>query len=159
MTAWQSGDRVRVRRFDPDGLPEFRYGFIEDLITDRSLAVVLLDDDLRPTSVAIGDLAPIGITTVELCLDSTDLCSTIDHDPTERRGLVSMWQAEADQAGLAIERVVPLGPDGAGLHDDLDGWSLAEIHAAGEIHLLRATCQRPDIDVIHLRAVVRHWES
>ena len=156
---WQPGDRVRVSHDDSDGLPEYLYGFIEELSEASDAAVVLLDDEIRPVRVRLSDLAPIGITTVELSLDSHDLCRSLDADAAQRKGLVSMWQAEADQAGLAVERIVPLGADGSGLHDDIDGWSLAEVHAGGEHFLLRATCQGPDRDVVHLRAVVRHWES
>ncbi|MEI7993137.1 MAG: hypothetical protein WCH93_12025, partial [Actinomycetota bacterium] len=49
--------------------------------------------------------------------------------------LIVLWQAEAEQAGIDVERLVAL-PTGS--RADLDTWALAELYAGGVRFLLRA---------------------
>ena len=150
---FRAGDRVRVRREGDDGLPQFCYGFIGSLAGPSGPATVLLDDELGPAVVVLTDIESIEVTTVELCLPGNDLC----HDGALRRGLVAMWQAEADQAGLAVEDLVAKGD---GVRDDVGSWALAELRAGGERFVLRASLVGTDPDMVHVRAVpYSHWDS
>ena len=47
----------------------------------------------------------MSITYVELCLDGADLLD----DPSLRQGLVNLWSAEADEAGLEVGSLERLG--------------------------------------------------
>jgi len=132
---FRTGDRVRVTRRSPEGTPAFEYGFLERIDDGRTHAVVLLDDDLRPQRVALADIAPIEIATVELCIDTKNMETAPAGEPALRDELVVLWQAEAEQAGIDIERLVAL-PTGS--RADLATWALAELHAGGVRFLLRA---------------------
>jgi hypothetical protein len=146
------GDRVKVRLEGDDGLPLVQYGFVGGVATPDGPALVLLDDELGSEVVPLCDIEPIEVTTLELCLPGTDLCG----DNALRRGLVVMWQAEAEQAGLAVENVVPMGD---GVLDDVGSWALAELWAGGERFVLRASMLANDPDMVHVRAVPHsHWD-
>ena len=73
----------------------------------------------------------VSITNVELCLAGSDLMS----EPELRRGLVALWHAEADTAGLDVDALHPIGD---GLRDSNDSWALAELVAGGEQYVVRA---------------------
>jgi hypothetical protein len=149
---FRTGDRVRVRRETEDGLPLYCYGFVGALAGPDGPVTVLLDDELGPEIVPLSELQPIGVTTLELCLPGLDLC----HDAELRRGLVAMWQAEADQAGLAIEHLEPMGD---GVRDDVGSWALAQLHAGGERFVLRACVEMNEPQSVHVRATPHHWDS
>lgn len=149
---FRAGDRVRVRRAGDDGLPFHQYGFVGGVAGPDGPAMVLLDDELGPVPIPLHDIEPIEVTTLELCLPDTDLC----HDGALRRGLVAMWQAEAEQAGLALEQVVPMGD---GVRDDVGSWALAELWAGGERFVLRASLLAHDPECLHVRATPYHWDS
>ena len=68
---------------------------------------------------------------VELRLEGADLLS----DPSLRQGLVNLWTAEADQAGLQIRTIEPLG---TGVRNGSDAFALAEMRAAGQQWVLTA---------------------
>ncbi len=132
---FQPGDRVRWESLGEDGFPIVRYGFVGGSNGDHTRVAVMLDDELKGTTVVdLTQLAPVTITNIELRLEGTDLLS----EPSLRHGLVHLWTAEADQAGLEIRHVLPrhdVGPPEPG-----DGCVLAEIHAGGEQYILRADC-------------------
>lgn len=148
---FRAGDRVRVRCTGDDGLPLFQYGFVDCIDGPRGPAIVLLDDELGAKVVAVDDLEHIAVTTLELCLHGMDLY----HDAGLRRGLVAMWHAEADQAGIAVENLVLMGE---GVRDDIGSWALAELCAGGERFVLRASVLANDPDMVHVRAVPHHWD-
>jgi len=149
---FRTGDRVRVRRETEDGLPLFQYGFVGGVAAPDGPAIVLLDDELGPEVVPFEDIQPIEVTTLELCLPGLDLC----HDAALRRGLVAMWQAEAEQAGLAIECLEPMGD---GVRDDVGSWALAQLQAGGERFVLRACLEMTEPQTVHVRATAHHWDS
>jgi len=132
---FRTGDRVRVTRKSPEGAPAFEYGFLERIDDGRTHAVVLLDDELSPQRVALADIAPIEIATVELCIDTNNMETAPSGEPALRDELIVLWQAEAEQAGIDVESLVAL-PTGS--RADLDTWALAELHAGGVRFLLRA---------------------
>ena len=61
--------------------------------------MVMLDGELGGDVIDLEQLRPVTITNVELHLDGPDL---ID-EPELRRGLVHLWQAEAETAGLDVD--------------------------------------------------------
>jgi len=104
-----------------------------------------LNGDLRDLS----QIQPVTITTVELCLTGNDLIN----EPDLRRGLVALWHAEADSAGLDVDALHPLGgPDGDGLRDSSESWALAELMAGGEQYVVRAFQLPNEPDLVRIRA-------
>jgi hypothetical protein len=148
---FQAGDRVRWETTDDDGLPLVRYGFVGGCNGDLSRVVVMLDGDLAgDTVVDYSQLEPVTITTVELCLDGTDLLD----DPSLRQGLVNLWAGEADQAGLEIRALSFLG---TGVRDS-SGFVLAELWAGNEQYVLRASADTTS-NTIRIKADDPHrWE-
>jgi hypothetical protein len=141
-----------VRRTGDDGLPLSQYGFVGGVAGPDGPAIVLLDDELGPEVVPFCDIEAIEVTTLELCLPGMDLCK----DGALRRGLVGMWQAEADQAGIAVERVELMGD---GVRDDVGSWALAELRAGGERFVLRASVVVDDPGMVRVRATPHsHWD-
>jgi hypothetical protein len=149
---FQHGDRVRIQMTGDDGLPLVRYGFVGGFVGDPSgndgyegLAV-LFDDDLAGDMVIdLSQIEPVTITNVELRLAGSDL---ID-DPALRQGLVNLWFAEAEQAGLEIGALHAIG---TGVRDSSEGYVLAELMSAGQQYVLRAVCEPNDSDVVRVRA-------
>jgi hypothetical protein len=142
------GDRVRVVTTGDDGFPVVKYGFVGGVTGDdpqHSPVVVLLDGELGGDVVDAGCLQPVSITNVELCLAGDDLMT----EPELRRGLVALWHAEADTAGLDIDALHPLGD---GLRDSSDSWALAELTAGGQQYVVRAFCTPNEPGVVHVRA-------
>lgn len=151
---FQPGDRVRWETIGDDGLPMVRYGFVGGSNGDGSRVVVMLDGDLKgDTVIDIDQLAPVTITNVELLLHGADLLD----DPSLRQGLVNLWSAEADQAGLEIRAIEYLG---TGVRDSVgDGFALAELHSGGRQYVLRAVCDATNNETVHVRAdLPRRWE-
>lgn len=126
------GDRVRHECVDDDGLPLVYYGFVDE-VRDDGTVIVLLDVELGYVPVHVDELQPVDVTTVELLLDGRDLVD----DPELRRGLVSLWQAEADDAGLDIDAVHAV-ESCTGRCNQQERWCLAELEAGGERYVLRA---------------------
>lgn len=130
---FQPGDRVRWVSLGDDGFPIVRYGFVGGTNGDHSRVAVMLDGDLKGDTVVDRDqLQPVTITNVELRLRGTDLIT----DPSLRHGLVNLWTAEADQAGLEIRAVEPVD-DTVELPLDR-GCTLAQVHSGGRRYVLRA---------------------
>lgn len=141
---FQPGDRVRWTCDGDGGLPLVRYGFIGRIDDTVGRAVVMLDGDLRGNSVIdLSELQAVTITAIELRLRGSDLLD----DPSLRRGLVSLWSAEADQAGLEVGDVSPLG---AGVESST-GFTLAELQSGGSSYLLSATIEQA-ADIVWVRA-------
>ena len=85
------------------------------------------------------------ITNIELRLDGADLLS----DPSLRQGLVNLWIAEADQAGLEVTSVEYLGHQGWGSSTS-DECALAELRSGGQHYILRAMTD--GLDTVRVRA-------
>ena len=94
--------------------------------------MVMLDGELSGDVIALDQLEPVSITNVELHLDGPDL---ID-DPTCASGLVHLWQAEAEQAGLDVDASMECLGAGERLPDH--SWSLAALTSGGEQYVVRA---------------------
>jgi hypothetical protein len=148
------GDRVRWETTGDDGLPLVRYGFVGGTNGDGDRVVVMLDGELKGDRVIeLAQLAPVTVTNVELRLEGADLLD----DPSLRQGLVNLWSAEADQAGLEIRALHCLGTGVRDVADD--GFALAELRAGNHQYVLRAV-PGPTPDTISVRADVPHrWET
>lgn len=141
---FEAGDRVRWETTGEDGFPLVRYGFVGDFGGDGQTVTVMLDGDLTgETVVDPTQLVPVSITSVELCLEGADLLD----DPALRQGLVNLWSAEVDQAGLEIHALQLLGN---GVREP-DGFALAQLWAGTQQYVLRAGpgCTG---ETIHVRA-------
>jgi hypothetical protein len=139
------GDRVRWATMGDDGLPLVRYGFVGGVASERGPVMVMLDGELSGDVVDLDQLQPVSITNVELHLEGPDLIE----EPELRRGLVHLWQAEAEQAGLDVDSMECLG-SGQLLPDQ--SWSLAALTSGGEQYVVRAMRDRSDPGVVLIRA-------
>lgn len=148
---YQPGDRIRWESLGDDGFPVAHYGFVRGVNGDSSRVVVMLDGELNGDRVVPHhELAPVTITNIELRLRGADLLT----DPSLRQGLVNLWSAEADQAGLEVRSVVYLGPNGyvTGTNGSTgsNGCALAELLSGGEHYILRAL--NPSADEVWVKA-------
>ena len=144
MTRYQHGDRVRLHTTDADGLPLVKYGFVGGVADQRVL--VLLDGEFGADAVVDdSQLEPVTITSVELRLRGADLLE----DPRLRHGLVNLWSAEAEEAGLEIGALHCMGD---GVRDSSEGYCLAELMAGGEHYVLRVVRDSYRSDVVRVRA-------
>lgn len=139
------GDRIRYECEGDDGLPLIRYGFVGGVAGSSGPLVVMLDGELSGDVVNLAQVQHVTVTTVELILHGTDLVD----EPELRRGLVSLWHAEADTAGLDIDHLHPYGD---GECDRPGGWCLAELVAGGDRYVLRAMRCEHDTDMVRVRA-------
>ena len=139
------GDRVRWETTAEDGLPLVRYGFVGGVASEHGPVMVMLDGELGGDVIDLEQLHPVTITNVELHLDGPDL---ID-DPELRRGLVHLWQAEAETAGLDVDSLESLGT-GRPLPDA--SWSLAAVTSGGEQYVVRALRSAAEPGVVLIRA-------
>lgn len=139
------GDRVRVETTADDGFPVVRYGYVGGVTGIDGPVVVMIDGELGGDVIELGDVQPVSITNVELCLAGDDLMS----EPHLRRGLVALWHAEADMAGLDVDALHALGD---GLRDSSDSWALAELVAGGEQYVVRAFHLPNEPDIVRVRA-------
>ncbi len=139
------GDRVRWFADGDDGLPLVRYGFVGDEPLPSGEVKVVFDDELRARIVALERLVPVTITSVMLELHGGDLVS----DPDLRKGLVHLWEAEAESAGLEVEAMRCLG---LGVQESPMSWALAEVTSGGERYVVRAWYAMHDVEVIQVRA-------
>ena len=123
-----------------------RYGFVGGVVGDRGPVVVMLDGDLKNnTIVDRSEIEPVTITNVELRLLGTDLLD----DPALRQGLVNLWSAEAEDAGLSIGTLNCIG---AGVRDSREGYALAKLIAGGEPYVLRAIRESNGSEFVRVRA-------
>lgn len=139
------GDRVRVEITGDDGFPVVKYGFVGGVTGTDGPVVVMLDGELGGDVIDLCCVQPVSVTNVELCLGGDDLMT----DPALRRGLIALWHAEAEQAGLDVDALHPLGD---GLRDSSDSWALAELVAGGEQYVVRAFHLPNEPDIVRVRA-------
>ncbi len=142
---YRPGDRVRVVTTGDDGLPLVRYGSVGGMTGRNGPIVVMLDGELGGDVLDPSEVEPVSVTCLELCLTGDDLVD----DGELRRGLVGLWHAEADAAGLDIEALHPL-PEA--LRDSSESWVLAELTAGGEHYVLRAVRSPNEPGAVRLRA-------
>lgn len=146
MNAFLPGDRVRVQSTGDDGFPLVRYGFIGSTVNGEGPVEVMLDDDLRGSTVVDrSQIQSVCITNLELRLSGADLLD----EPSLRHGLAHLWAAEAEQAGLDIGALHPIGDDGR-------GYLLAQLTSAGEHWILRAIRESEHSDVVSVRVEPPH---
>ncbi len=145
MTMFHAGDRIRMECTGEDGLPLVRYGFIGGIPTGLGPLEVMLDGDLSGSIVDPAFVKAVELTTVELRLSGGDLIE----EPDLRRGLVGLWQAEADEAGLDVGGLRPIGD---GLRDSSDSWALAELTFGEDLYVLHAIRLPNDPSTICIRA-------
>ena len=148
---FQAGDRVRWQSTGDDGLPLIRYGFV-GYYDGNGHVTVMLDGDLTgDTVVDLSQLAAVSITSVELCLSGADLLD----DPSLRQGLVNLWSAEVDEAGLEIRALERLG---TGVKESDDGFALAQLWAGSEQYVLRASRDDTGETVVVRADAPRIWD-
>lgn len=148
----QPGDRVRWESTGDDGFPLVRYGFVGGSNPDGSRVVVMFDGELKGDQVVdLDQLEPVSITNVELRLRGSDLLD----DPALRQGLVSLWSAEADQAGLEVHSIEQCERVAEGLADEpaIEGLTLAEIESGGRSYVLQALADTAVHDLVRVRAI------
>jgi hypothetical protein len=145
MTAFRPGDRIRYETIDDDGFPFVRYGFVGGEAVDGGPVVVMLDGELAGAVVDVATLAPVHIGTVSLVLDGRDLLE----DPSLRQGLVNLWLAEAEDAGLQIGALRMIG---TGVRHANDAYVLAELDACDENYVLKASACTERSDAVIVRA-------
>jgi hypothetical protein len=145
VTVYRQGDRVRVETMGDDGFPIVRYGFVGGLAGGEGPLVVMLDGEISGDIVDAAEVEPVSLATVELCLRGTDLVD----DPDLRRGLVALWRAEADSAGLDVDCV---HDHETGEYDGRGCWDLADLDCAGERYVIRAITPPMEPGVVRVRA-------
>lgn len=142
---FETGDRVVQKLLDDDGLPRTRYGTVGGVLTPGGPIVVMFDDVLGGDILEADQVELVLITTIELQLDGVDLAA----DPDLRQGLASMWLAELERSGLAVDSHFLLG---AGLRDSSDTWALAEVNAHGATYIVRVHTDPNSPGVVRVRA-------
>lgn len=145
MATFSAGDRIRYETIDDDGFPLVRYGFVDGETSDGGPVVVMLDGELGGDVVDHDKLAPVHIGSVALKLEGRDLLD----DPSLRQGLVSLWMAEAEDAGLQIAALHPIG---TGVRDSSEGYVLAELSTCDQQYVLKATECSEHHDAVIVRA-------
>ena len=145
MTMFSHGDRIRYSTVDDDGLPLVRYGFVGGSSDSDGPIVVMLDGELSGDVVSISEIEPVHVSNVTLTLAGTDLLD----DPSLRQGLVNLWAAEAESAGLEIGALHHIG---TGVRDSSEGYALAELSSGGDQYVLRATLCQHDRDAVMVHA-------
>ncbi len=145
MTLFSHGDRIRYSTIDDDGLPLVRYGFIGGITGVNGPVVVMLDGELGGDVVNLTEIEPVHMSNVTLTLTGSDLLD----DPSLRQGLVNLWVAEAETAGLEIASLHSIG---TGVRDSSEGYALAELSSGGDQYVLRATLCAHDRDAVEIHA-------
>ena len=145
MTTFNHGDRVRWATVDDDGLPLVRYGFVGGVTGTNGPIVVMLDGELAGDVINPTEIEPVHMSNVTLTLSGTDLLD----DPSLRQGLVNLWVAEAETAGLEIAALHCIG---SGVRESSDGYALAELSSGGDRYMLRATICPHDHESVMVRA-------
>ena len=139
------GDRVRWPTVDDDGLPVVRYGFVGGVSEADGPVVVMLDGELAGDVINPDEIEPVHMSNVTLILTGTDLLD----DPSLRQGLVNLWVAEAETAGLEIASLQSIG---SGVRDSSKGYALAELSSGGDTYVLRARVCPNDQDSVMVHA-------
>ena len=131
MNPFHHGDRIRYATTGDDGYPLVRYGFVGGVSDNGGPVMIMLDGEIRGDVVEQSTVEPVHMCNVTLTLDGFDLLD----DPSLRQGLVSLWAAEAESAGLQIAMLHVIG---TGVRDSKDGYALAELSSGGASYVLRA---------------------
>ena len=153
MTVFNHGDRVRWATVDDDGLPVVRYGFVGGVTGTNGPVVVMLDGELGGDVINPTEIEPVHMSNVTLTLSGTDLLD----DPSLRQGLVHLWAAEAETAGLEIASLHCIG---TGVRDSSEGYALAELSSGGDQYVLRATVCPHDHEAVMVHADrPNRWET
>ena len=132
MTDFKLGDRIRYATTDDDGFPWVRYGFVGSIGGADEPVRVMLDGELAADVVDLALVETVHISNVTLTLGGSDLLD----DPSLRQGLVNLWAAEAESAGLQIASLHCIG---TGVRDSSEGYALAELNSGGQRYVLRGT--------------------
>ena len=93
------GDRVRWATTGDDGLPLVRYGFVGGVASESGPVMVMLDGELNGDVIDLEQLQPV----IDHQRRAAPRRARPDRRPELRRGLVHLWQAEAEQAGLDVD--------------------------------------------------------
>ncbi|CAN5852280.1 hypothetical protein BH18ACT2_BH18ACT2_15970 [soil metagenome] len=141
------GDRVRWSSTGDDGLPMVRYGFVGGVADEAGPVMVMLDGELSGDVLQLDQLEPVTILSVSLHLHGRDLVE----DPELRRGLVHLWRAEAESAGLDVDRLECLGTG----EPATPGWSLGAVSSGGQDYVVKALPSARDDQIICVRAETR----
>ena len=144
MSPFGQGDRVRYSTMGDDGFPLVRYGFVGE-VDDGGPIAVMFDGELGGQLVDPSEIEPVHLSNVTLVLAGSDLLD----DPSLRQGLVNLWAAEAETAGLQIAGLRCIG---TGVRDSTEGYALAELSSGGDSYVLRATLCSHDRDAVMVRA-------
>ncbi len=148
---FRQGDRVRYATTDDNGFELVRYGFV-GAVSALGAVIVLFDDELGGDAVNADQLELVDICSVTLKLTGSDLLD----DPILRPGLVNLWRAEADDAGLEISDLHPIEVD-VSERDATGEMRLANITTADHQYTLRAM-RCPIEDAVILRCErANHW--
>jgi hypothetical protein len=107
----------------------------------------MLDGELGGDVIDVSEVQQVSVTSVELRLHGSDLFD----EPVLRCGLLALWEAEADRAGLDLDALHHLGD---GVRDSNDSWALAELTSGGEHYVVRALRLPHDPEVVRVRADV-----
>ena len=141
------GDRVRWATMGDDGLPLIRYGFVGGVASESGPVMVMLDGELSGDVIQLDQLQPVTVLNVKLHLHGNDL---ID-DPDLRQGLVHLWRAEAESAGLDVDYLETLGTG----EPAAPGWWLGTVSTGGQDYVVKAMPSTRDDQVICIRADYR----
>ena len=153
MSGFSHGDRIRYSTTGDDGLPLVRYGFVGGVSDNGGPVVVMLDGELAGDVVDPTEIEPVHMSNVTLVLAGSDLLD----DPSLRQGLVGLWAAEAETAGLEIAGLRCIG---TGLRDSSEGYALAELSSGTDQYVLRASLCAHDRDAVLIRADrPNRWEQ
>jgi hypothetical protein len=131
MTLFHHGDRIRYAATGDDGYPLVRYGFVGGVSDNGGPVMIMLDGEIKGDVVEQSTVEPVHMCNVTLTLEGIDLLD----DPSLRQGLVNLWAAEAESAGLQIAMLHAIG---TGVRDSNDGYALAELSSGGASYVLRA---------------------
>jgi hypothetical protein len=131
MSVFNHGDRIRYATTGDDGYPLVRYGFVGGVSDNGGPILIMLDGEIRGDVVDLATVESVHICNVVLTLDGADLLD----DPSLRQGLVNLWAAEAESAGLQIAVLHAIG---TGVRDSSAGYALADLSSGGEPYVLRA---------------------
>jgi hypothetical protein len=153
VSTFSHGDRIRYATTGDDGYPLVRYGFVGGVSDNGGPVMVMLDGEIRGDIVELSKIEPVHICNVTLTLEGTDLLD----DPSLRQGLVNLWAAEAESAGLEVSVLEAIG---TGMRDSAGGYALADLSSGGDMYVLRANpCSSGrDAVIVHADQPYR-WET
>ncbi len=139
-----AGDRVRWECTGDDGLPLVHYGFVGGQGAPGGPVVVMLDGEISGKVIPAAELHTVTLDNLELVLHGADLVD----DPALRRGLLALWEAEVDNAGLAVEGLGPV------THCSCTGtsWPLAQLFSCGDRYVVHAFQLPDEPDFVRVRA-------